>query len=327
MMTVPVPMDVVGPVTSPPRATTFRCPSCRRKFSTKPELAGKKIRCTGCGAGVRVPGGEQESAGQTTPGKSHAHPRREHLDAPARAVAHSAAAAERLEAVDDDERPPSPLLDELGWVKSTKRPRTAEPVLSSRTELMEQVRQKAAEEEAVASEKKAEKVKKTKKKNGKSSGYFDPKETLTLVAWVSVLVGVLAFLAWGYPGIRFPLGAVLCVIGFIVYLLGWTAIRQVVAEEGILKAMFFRFFPPYQWWYILTRWDETRDYFAFFLAGAAIMSIGGAIIKTSEEGKRAEASDRAFQQMQKARPPEAAPPVFPGGRAFVGSTTGTNLFG
>ena len=136
------------------------------------------------------------------------------------------------------------------------------------------------------------------------------------MAWVSVLVGVLAFLAWGYPGIRFPLGAVLCVIGFIVYLLGWTAIRQVVAEEGILKAMFFRFFPPYQWWYILTRWDETRDYFAFFLAGAAIMSIGGAIIKTSEEGKRAEASDRAFQQMQKARPPEAAPPAFPGGRAF-----------
>ena len=66
------------------------------------------------------------------------------------------------------ERPPSPLLDELGWVKSTKRPRTAEPVLSSRTELMEQVRQKAAEEEAVASEKKAEKVKKTKKKKARA---------------------------------------------------------------------------------------------------------------------------------------------------------------
>ena len=65
-MTVPVPMEAVGPATSPPRATTFRCPSCRRKFSTKPEMAGKKIRCNGCGAGVRVPEGDQESVGQTS---------------------------------------------------------------------------------------------------------------------------------------------------------------------------------------------------------------------------------------------------------------------
>jgi DNA-directed RNA polymerase subunit RPC12/RpoP len=315
-MTVPVPMDVVGPVTPPPRATTFRCPSCQRKFSTKPELAGKKIRCTRCGAGVRIPGSDQESAGAATPGNSHANPRREHLDAPARPVAGRPVPAERLASADVDQMQPSPLLDELGWVKSTKRHRRAEPVLSSRTELMEQVRQKATEEEAVSSQNKVEKAKKTKKKKRKSSGYFDPKETLTLVAWVSAFVAVLALLAWGYPGTRFPLGAVLCVIGFIVYLLGWTAIRQVVAEEGVLKAMFFRFCPPYQWWYIFTRWDETRDYFAFFLAGAAIMSIGGAIIKTSEEGKRAEASDQAFQKMQKARQPEAAPPALPGGRAF-----------
>ena len=128
------------------------------------------------------------------------------------------------------------------------------------------------------------------------------------MAGVGAVVAVLAFLAWGYPGIRFPLGGVLCVIGFIVYLLGWTALRQLVAEEGILKALLFRFCPPYQWWYVITRWDETRDFFAFFAAGAAIMAIGGGIIKTSEEGKRAEASDRAFQQMQKdARPKPARP--------------------
>ena len=104
----------------------------------------------------------------------------------------------------------------------------------------------------------------------------------------------------------------LCVIGFIVYLLGWTALRQLVAEEGILKALLFRFCPPYQWWFVITRWDESRDFFAFFAAGAAIMAIGGGIIKTSEEGKRAEASDRAYQQMQRARPaePAATPALF-----------------
>ena len=95
----------------------------------------------------------------------------------------------------------------------------------------------------------------------------------------------------------FPLSGILCVIGVIVYLLGSVALRQLVAEEGDFKALLYRFCPPYQWWYVLTHWEETRDFFAFFLAGAAIMTIGGGIIKTSAEGKRAEASDRAYQKM------------------------------
>src|SRR5262249_6923611 len=45
-----------------PKRLKFRCPSCRRKFATKPELAGQKIRCTGCGAGVRVPWAEEGEA-------------------------------------------------------------------------------------------------------------------------------------------------------------------------------------------------------------------------------------------------------------------------
>ncbi len=64
-MTVPVPMEVVGPA-PPPLAVTFRCPSCRRKYSTKPGMAGKKIRCSGCGKGIRVPEGDQGPVGQTS---------------------------------------------------------------------------------------------------------------------------------------------------------------------------------------------------------------------------------------------------------------------
>jgi DNA-directed RNA polymerase subunit RPC12/RpoP len=304
-MTVPVPTDAVGPATSPPRATTFRCPSCRRKFAIKPELAGKKIRCSGCGAGVRVPGSEQESLSPTSRTGKSAHPRSDHADPTRRPARVLPAPTDAREAAGEGVTRPSPLLDELGWVETAKRPRRAEPVLPSRSELIEQVRQQAAEEEANETKIRNEKTKKKKKKK-KGSSYFDPKETLTLVAGVGAVVAVLAFLAWGYPGIRFPLGCVLCVIGFIVYLLGWTALRQLVAEEGILKALMFRFCPPYQWWFVITRWDETRDFFAFFAAGAAIMAIGGGIIKTSEEGKRAEASDRAFQKMQRARPAEPA---------------------
>ncbi len=305
-MTVPVPTEAVSPATRPPRATTFRCPSCRRKFSTKPELAGKKIRCSGCGAGVRVPGSDQEAAGQTSRAEGSPHPRRDRDNTPRRSALGPASPINSRETAKEGVAQPSPLLDELGWVESAKRPRRSEPVLPSRTELMEQVRQKAATEEAIETERKVEKTKKKKRKK-KGSGYFDPKETLTLVAGVGTVVAVLAFLAWGYPGIRFPLGGILCVIGFIVYLLGWTALRQLVAEEGILKALMFRFCPPYQWWFVITRWDDTRDFFAFFAAGAVIMAIGGGIIKTSEEGKRAEASDRAYQQMQKARHAEQPP--------------------
>ncbi len=176
---------------------------------------------------------------------------------------------------------------------------------------MEQVREKVADEQAIETEKKIRHAKKTRKKR-KGSSYFDAKETLKLVAGVGALVGVLAFLAWGYPEFRFPLGGLLCVIGFIVYLLGSAALRQLVAEEGIFKLILYRFCPPYQWWYVLKHWEETRDFFAFFLAGAAIMTIGGGIIKTSAEGKRAEASDRAYQKTQQGRGQQPPPPMFNG---------------
>jgi DNA-directed RNA polymerase subunit RPC12/RpoP len=295
-MTVPVPMETVGPAPPPPLAVTFRCPSCQRKFSTKPEMAGKKIRCNGCGKGVRVPQVDLEPAGQTSRTEMNRGSGSDHVQAPTRPAAESG------------DTQASPLLDELGWTKTSKRSKSHETVLPSRAEMMERVREKVAEEQAVETEKALRHAKKRKRKR-KGSSYFDAKETLKLVAGVGALVGVLAFLAWGYPDFRFPLGGILCVIGFIVYLLGSTALRQLVAEEGAFKALLYRFCPPYQWWYVLTHWEETRDFFAFFLAGAAIMTIGGGIIKTSAEGKRAEASDRAYQKMQRGRQAEPPPPV------------------
>ncbi len=176
---------------------------------------------------------------------------------------------------------------------------------------MEQLRQKA-DEEAVATREKAEKTaKKKKKRKKKSSGYFDTKETLSLVAGVGVLVAVLALLAYGYPGLRFPIGGSLCVIGFIVYVLGAISLRQLVAEEGFVKLLLFRFCPPYQLWFVLTNWADTRDFVAFFGAGLMIMSIGGAIIKTSPTGRKADAADRAYQKTQRGGQAEI-PPVSSG---------------
>jgi hypothetical protein len=307
-MTVPVPMEVVGPA-PPPRLAVFRCPSCRRKFSTKPGMAGKKIRCSGCGKGIRVPEGDLEAVGETSRTESYRDSGSDELQTqPSRG---SAARVDSRSEAQTGAIQASPLLDELGWTKTSKQRKSHETVLPSRAELIEQVREKVAEEEAVAAEKKVQVAKKRKKKR-KGTSYFDAKETLKLVAGVGALVGVLAFLAWGYPEFRFPLGGILCVIGFVVYLLGSAALRQLVAEEGIFKLLLYRFCPPYQWWYVLTHWEETRDFFAFFLAGAAIMTIGGGIIKTSAEGKRAEASDRAYQKLQQSRKAQPPPPVFNG---------------
>jgi hypothetical protein len=306
-MTIPVPMETVGQPNPPPRAVTFRCPSCRRKFSTKPELVGKKIRCNRCGKGVRVPRDDEESDGQTSRTGTNDYAENDELVAPQRLVHSPSERGDARPETENSAIQASPLLNELGWIETAKRPKRPKSVLPSRAELMEQVRQKVAEEEAVETEKKVRQAKKRKKKKG--SSYFDAKETLKLVSGVGALVAVLAFLAWGYPEFRFPLGGILCVIGFIVYLLGSTALRQLVAEEGILKALLYRFCPPYQWWYVATHWEETRDFFAFFVAGTVIMAVGGGIIKTSNEGKRAEASERAYQKMQRGRQAEAPSPA------------------
>jgi hypothetical protein len=185
-------------------------------------------------------------------------------------------------------------LEELASIEGVEAPERAGTALSSRSEMMEQARRKAAA--AVAEDEPAEKPKKKKKKKKrKKAGDSGAKDTLVLVAGVGAVVGVLALVAWRVPDLRFPLGGLLCVVGFIVYLLGWAAIRQLAAEEGALQVLLFRFFPPYQWWFVARNWADTRDYVAFFGAGLVIMGLGGAVIKTSDVGKRAAAADRAIE--------------------------------
>ncbi len=288
----------------------FRCPSCGRKFATKPELAGKKIRCTSCGAGVRVPSGETNFVANSAQSPTNSFGGAGASTSPPRSDRDLTARADVSGWADDEEADSAPLEVDLAKIQESKRPRRASTVLPSRAELMEQVRQQVAEQAVVETKQKAEKTAKKKKKKKKSSSFFDPKETLKLVAGVSVVVGLVAFFAWGYPDLRFPLGGLLCVIGFIVYLLGAVSIRQVVAEEGVLKALVFRFCPPYQWWFVTTHWEETKDFVAFFVAGLVIMAIGSGVIKTSEVGRLAEASERVYQKAVKARQSEI-PPLSP----------------
>jgi hypothetical protein len=295
--TVPPPKETLGAENSSPPALRFACPVCGRKFATKPDLAGKKIRCSGCGAGVRVPGANgapapKSGANLSTTESTSPKPRPN----PARVgVANGSSRSAAEPALADS----STLIEDLASIEGSDRPRRAEPVLPSRSQMIEAAREHTGPESA-PQEPKAPRAKKKgkKKKKKKKTGYFDLKETLQLVAGVSGLVVVLAFLAWRFPGFRFPVGGFLCVTGFIVYLMGAFSLRQLVAEEGVVQALLFRFFPPYQWWFIASRWDDAKDFAAFFAAGIVAMAIGGGIIKTSPIGKKAEESERAFQKAQ-----------------------------
>jgi hypothetical protein len=333
-------METVGEPFVRVLSLKFACPSCGRKFATKPDLAGKKIRCNSCGAGVRVPQGDQIIVGKSPrsradgsggPDRSMSSSRPDRASSPgaemrARAEgdgvstrsrrsnrepldpAELHARSDEVVARHDEEQFDSAPMDvDLTKVRESRRRNRMETVLPSRAELMEQVRQEAAEQQVQEPKPRGPQAQK-KKKRKKASGFFDPKETLKLVAGVGAFVGVLAFLAWGYPEFRFPLGGLLCVIGFITYLLGSVSIRQVVAEEGVLKVLVYRFCPPYQWWFVATHWDETKDFVAFFVAGLIVMSIGSGIIKTSATGRRAEASDKAYQKAARDRQ-STVPPV------------------
>jgi hypothetical protein len=301
-------METLGEAAGPAPVLRFACPACGRKYATKPGLAGKKIRCKGCGGGVLVPRDDPTSLTQPRlPGTTAGTSAHDATDRP-RPVRDRATRADVLPGAGDGPVDSSSLLDELASHEGVKRSGRAGTVLPSRSEAMEQVRQKVAEQEAVEARKKAEKVKQ-KKKRKRRAGDLDPKETLTLVGGVAALVAFLAFLAWGYPDLRFPLGGLLCLIGFVVYLLGAFSLRQLVAEEGPLQALLFRFCPPYQWWFVATRWAEAKEFFAFFAAGLVILAIGSAIIKTSAIGKKAEESERAYQELSHGGRTEVPPAV------------------
>ena len=86
-------------------------------------------------------------------------------------------------------------------------------------------------------------------------------------------------------------------IGAVLYLMAAISLRRLTEQLGFFKSLLFRFFPPYQLWFVLTRWEETRDYFAFILSGLISVAVGVAIVITSPTYKAAEASERAYQSM------------------------------
>ncbi len=325
--TVPAPMEPVYGETDSGLAVRFACPVCGRNFAAKRSLIGQKIRCNGCGAGVRVPAGNSfpvedaasvllnlnsissRAADPATGAKAEvrapagnsfpvANVSRGVFDAnsgSSRAVARVTEAA--VPAVEDETRGESrPVLERIESIAEVTHRERAEVVLPSRAETMEQVRQEAAEQEAVATQKKVEKAKRDKKKQRKRKGDFELQETLTLVGGVSVVVGALGLLAWRFPDFRYFLGGLVAVIGFILYLLGARSLRELTAHQGFFHLMLYRFFPPYQLWFVLTHWGEARDFFAFFVSGAIVMAIGGAVVTTSPTFKRASQSEREYQK-------------------------------
>ena len=188
-MTVPVPMETVGPSAPPPCAVAFKCPACGRKFSTKPEMAGKKIRCNGCGAGVRVPQSSIRNplANPRDP-QTTSYSRERRRRCPGEAGRRLPAPRVDVRAASEDEAiEPAPAARRaLGWIKDSEAPHTLpKSVLPPRpAELLAQVRQKTADERPLPSktQTKIAKANKTQEEKGWLS-YFDSEGDLATRGW------------------------------------------------------------------------------------------------------------------------------------------------
>jgi hypothetical protein len=320
-ITVPAPMEIASADTEPGLAIRFGCPACGRKYASKLRLAGQKIRCSGCGAGVRVPVGNSIVA--ANPSRVVLNPHSISRPSYAPAVAKEAA----FEVVDDDrvEQDQSmSLREQLASAGALRRREKPAVVLPTRAETLEKARQDAADQAAavaqdgVAAEESSDKTKRGKKKKRKRKSDFDVQETLTLMGGVGVVVAGLGLVAYYFPDFRYFLGGLVAVIGFILYILGGRSLRELAAMEGFVKLQLYRFFPPYQLWFVLTHWNEARDFFAFFVAGGIVMAIGGAVISTSPTFKKAAENEREYRkavreavygELQPARQPIAPPPA------------------
>ena len=306
--TIAAPKGAAVPTGAPAGVVKFVCPSCGQKLSTKLELAGKKIRCIGCGAGVRVPGGVATTAGDAASPRPHALAGSSQTTSTSQPISGEQMRAHADSEVDGDSGDSYALCE----IETPEEPSRfgGEPELPGRSQSIAQPDQQTTEQESARTPANGSKVKKKKRKWKKLKvGLFDARETLLLFATVIGIVALLAFCAWAYPDFRFELGAALCLLGFIVYILGILSMQQVVSEEGSLQALALKFFPPYQWWFIVRNWTDAKDFVAIFAAGILIMAIGGAIMSSTSSVFKEEVTARTLQEEQKKLRRNAPPPV------------------
>lgn len=290
----------------------FACPGCGRKYSTKPEMAGKKIRCGGCGAGVRVPGVSAAGAGASSPSRSalrefEGGPARSGVRAPAldRHAGDPVAAAFDLDS----------LADAAGVRPSPRKTKArsdggevVESILPSRTEAIAEVEKALAEKAVVEEEKKRKQAKKKSKRKTRSTGGLEPKEVANIIGLSVLSAVVLGGLAYSSPALRFPIGGLLVAVGGITYVVGILGFSHVAREEGAVYSLCCKFVPLYKWYYLYSRWDMMKGHFTFYVVGLLLLSPGWLIIKESPYSKRLDAIEKGQAVLGRPGVPLQAPP-------------------
>ena len=92
--------------------------------------------------------------------------------------------------------------------------------------------------------------------------------------------------------------------------MGIVSLQELVADKASFILLLFRFFPPFQWLIIATRWAEPKDFAPFFVVGAIIIGLGGGFISTAPGGRQADKPAKTVRR--KGRPiaqPKAPPPA------------------
>ena len=124
---------------------------------------------------------------------------------------------------------------------------------------------------------------------------------------------VVSFVAWGYPYFRWPFGLMLVSLGFVTCFMGIVSLQELVADKAAFILLLFRFFPPFQWLIIATRWAEPKDFAPFFVVGALTLGLGSGFIATAPGGRKADKPAQTTRRkgwpvaQPKAPPPASTP--------------------
>ncbi|MFO0954701.1 MAG: hypothetical protein U0835_26760 [Isosphaeraceae bacterium] len=305
---VPAPREGKAGTAAPPvsaGSVKFACPSCGRKFSTKADLAGKKIKCGGCQQTLRIPDpglvpGSGSPSAAPPAAKVPTPPKisRERKTTPAS----ESPALAALDLYDLGDASPPEDASRGSRPRSRPRGEAVESVLPSRSEAMAELSAQAAAAEAEA----AKKAKKKKKKK-RSTGGLEMNEVWTLLGAACVGLVLVAGLTYAVPGARFPVGGLLCVVGFVVYLLGVYGFSKVASEEGAIYSLMCRFVPLYKWYYLVTRWDEMKGHFSFYAVGLMMLLPGILLVQLAGVKDQAGAPSTAALLFGMSDPGDEAP--------------------
>lgn len=224
------------------------CGDCGAKYKLAEKYSGRRVTCKKCGSMFRVPGEKiAPPTGAVKRTTTKTQPSRSAAKVPARP---------RKQETPDEEMDLSALLDEEASAEADEF-ETALPPRSMRG------RSRSGKSESGSG-----------KKQRSAGGGFRMPELKFNRTTISACIAVFALLT---PLINDMLGTVVIMIvgvtWFLVMIVTSFWLIGIAFQESVLVGILFLLFGPYQLWFIITRWQETKRPMLIWLGTCAYLAL------------------------------------------------------